>query len=758
MIIFIAKLYNYLYICNMKRAMFILILSFCSSVKSLCNNFSVVQNSTVTISIPKSSRPVVGSAVDMFADDISAVLGCDLKTVYGAKAANIILDYDRSLPFEGFRIKVNDGTLYIYGADDHGLAYGLLEISSKMGVSPWVYWADCTPRHRKSFTLEDGFVQEESPAVAYRGIFINDEDWGLLPWASKQEPEAFTMKQGRIKGAIGPKVNEKIFQLMLRLHANYYWPAMHECSQPFFTIDGNREMAAKYGIYIGGSHCEPMATSPAAEWGVRGKGDYNYVTNKSAVQSFWQERLNEIKDQEIVYTIGMRGVHDGAMQGVRTDDEKLKYLQMVIDDQRGMLSKTLGKKAEDIPQVFVPYKEVLDVYKSGLNVPDDVTLMWTDDNYGYIRHFPDSVEHARSGGNGLYYHVSYWGRPHDYLWLSAVDPDVVQKQLYDAYKYGIRKMWILNVGDIKPSEFLIELFMRSAWYGQELHDFYMTQFCVREFGKKYEPRLSSVMSKYFTLASECKPEHLAGTRTEEADKAYWNKIHALPGYWSKEEIAERVKDYQEISDEVEKLYRIVDDEHKDAFFQLVKYPVQAAAQMNFKFLCPERCEAAYDSIQSLTYIYNKVCAGGKWDGIMDASPRNLPVFAKVTPEQLFTDYPEKSEWKRLQGTYVREQQWDGYDIDAAEYTDSVTLQVRLFPGHPVIGDKLSFQLVVDGVSLPVMEYQTVGRSEEWKQNVLRGYAVREVTVALDKSRKSHYVVFKPLAERAELLGIYKKMQ
>ena len=224
--------------------------------------------------------------------------------------------------------------------------------------------------------LRAGYSTEQSPAVAYRGIFINDEDWGILPWSG---------------GVIGPETNERIFQLMLRLRANYYWPAMHEVSQPFFTIPGNREMAHKYGIYIGGSHCEPMATSPAKEWEMRGVGDYNYVTNSEAVKNFWQERLEEVKGQDIVYTIGMRGLHDGSMQGTKTKEDKLRYLQQAIDDQREMLRSTVNVDVASVPQVFVPYKEVLDIYRSGLQVPDDVTLMWTDDNYGYIRHFPDSV-------------------------------------------------------------------------------------------------------------------------------------------------------------------------------------------------------------------------------------------------------------------------------------------------------------------------------------------------------------------------------
>ena len=740
-------------------------------------DFIIPSGSRLAVYVPEGGRSVVHSALDMFGSDVQSVLSVNMKRVKSQAKADIVLSIDSDLPREGFRLDVVKGRLHIVGADDHGLAYGLLEVSRMMGVSPWVYWADCTPRKLSEFVLAEGFHQQQSPAVAYRGIFINDEDWGLNPWATRQEPEAWTIRQGRIKGAIGPKVSERIFQLMLRLRANYYWPAMHECSQPFFTIQGNREMAAKYGIYIGGSHCEPMGTSPAAEWTISGVGEYNYVTNRDNVLDFWRKRVEETKNQEMVYTIGMRGVHDGDMQGVKTKEEKLKYLQMVIDDQRQMLADVKGVSADSVPQVFIPYKEVLDIYHSGLKVPDDVTLMWTDDNYGYIRHFPDSTERARSGGNGVYYHVSYWGRPHDYLWLNSLSPSLLENEMCAAYHRGISNVWVLNVGDIKPSEYQIELFMQLAWDGDSydlLHERqtgvmgdspvierikFIDYFVQREFGDDLQKDIVDVLRTYFRLSSEMKPEHMAGTRVEESDKAYWNTVRPIPGDWTKARIAQRVKDYQSISDRVESLSRLVPAERRDAFFQLVKYPVQAAAQMNFKFLCPDRCEEAYDSIQSLTYIYNKVCAHGKWDGIMDASPRNLPVFQKVTADML-PSYPDVSEWEPLDKCDRIALDGDTpYLLTTPLGTDSVTLKVHLTPNHPYAGDRLSFRLSVDGVQSDEVQYQTYDRSEEWKQNVLRGYAVRILTLPVDASKTQHEVRFLPVRRfvtGVKLLGIYKK--
>jgi len=745
----------------MKQLISTIILLLFAFLNVTAKDFTMRERGTIRIYVPEGQKPVMASALDMFRDDVSKVLDSKVQSVKYDRKASIVCRIDTSLPAEGFVHRVVDGRLIITGADSHGLAYGLLELSRMIGVSPWEYWADCTPRHRESFSLEDGYMDEQSPKVRYRGIFINDEDWGLNPWATRNEPEAWTINSGRIKGAIGPKVNERIFQLLLRLRANYYWPAMHECSQPFFTIDGNREMAKRYGIYIGGSHCEPMATSPAAEWALRGEGDYNYVTNRTAVQKFWKQRLDEVKDQEIVYTLGMRGVHDGAMQGVKTMEDKVKCLQMVIDDQRSMLDK-------DVPQVFVPYKEVLDVYRNGLRVPDDVTLMWTDDNYGYVRHFPDSIENARKGGNGLYYHCSYWGRPHDYLWLNSMPLDLMTNQLQCAYDNGIRQIWILNVGDIKPSELQTELFMDMAWCGEQsqesvcdrpyttINKAFLDMFCEREFGKEYATDIVNVLETYFRQTALCKPEFMAGTRTEEADKVYWSKVRPMPGDWDKVKVARRIADYQEISDKVEALYSMMPDGRKDAFFQLVKYPVQAAAQMSFKYLCPDRCKQAHDSIQALTYIYNKVCAGGKWNGIMDASPRSLPVFKEVTADML-PQYPEHSEWVRIEEGTVGSDGDTVYDIDVPEGSDSVTVQVRLIPTHPVQGDSLSFSICIDNGRSYTASYETHDRSEEWKQNVLRGYAQRTFTIPVDGSRTHHTILLHPLTKGVYPLIILSKM-
>lgn len=706
-------------------------------------DFLLQRGKKVRVCVESTDEPVSATALEMLRGDVKAVLGVTMTEVKTPKSSEIVATLDGTLPREGFRLDVKKGRLWVAGADAHGLAYGLLEVSRLLGVSPWVWWADCVPCSQEQFVLKEGYTTAQSPAVAYRGIFINDEDWGILPWSG---------------GVIGPETNERIFQLLLRLRANYYWPSMHEVSKPFFTIEGNREMAHRYGIYVGGSHCEPMGTSPATEWKMRGVGDYNYVTNRENVLNFWQERVDEVKGQDMVYTIGMRGVHDGAMQGVKTKEEKLKYLQQVIDDQRVLLASAMKTDAANIPQVFVPYKEVLDIYHSGLDVPDDVTLMWTDDNYGYIRHFPDAQERLRRGGNGLYYHVSYWGRPHDYLWLATFSPFLMRQQLTEAYERGIQQMWVLNVGDIKPAEYQMEAFLNMAWgetlfldeedtSAMSLEWKAMRRFYAREFGESLADTLTSVMVDHYRLAFDRKPEHMGGTRVEEADKQYWGTFRPISG-WTQADVMRRTEAYQQLSNAVEALERQVPAHRRQAYFQLVKYPVQAAAQMNFKFLCPEKSCEAYDSIVSLTHIYN---SNPRWRGIMDMAPRKLSVFSKVTaplscPEaQPATILYDADTWQ-----LVRLGEERAFVFETSE--DSVCFDIRLLPTHPVSGNRLSFSVSVDGGVPQQFDYQTYDRSEEWKQNVLRNYAQRHARFPL-VSGVQHTLTFKALTEGVYLRSI-----
>ena len=728
--------------------------------------FVLDDNTRVDISINHDAS-VVNSAREMLAGDVLAVLNDTLVvsaaegpiiagvglTEYYDKADKAFFDENGR---ESFIIKVlDDGRLLIAGADSHGLAYGMLELSRLMGVSPWEWWADATPRRLDRFELPAGYTNRQAPDVDYRGIFINDEDWGLMPWSST------TMEPGNKRGVVGPLTNEKIFQLLLRLRANYYWPAMHEVTEPFFLTPGNREMAEKYGIYIGGSHCEPMASSTAVEWKRRGKGEYDYVNNRDSVMAFWEEGVRDVADQEIVYTLGMRGVHDSAMKGAKTVEEQKNVLTKAIADQRDMIARYVNEDVTAVPQVFIPYKEVLDVYHAGLEVPEDVTLMWCDDNYGFIRHFPTEAEQARKGGNGMYYHVSYWGRPHDYLWLGTFSPYLLYQQMSEAYKRGVRKMWILNVGDIKPAEYQTELFMDMAWdidaVAEEGVEKHLENFLAREFGAAAAKELLPVVNEHYRLAFIRRPEFLGNTRTEERDRKRWNTITDLP--WSDEYVKARIDDYKGLSDRVEAVAATIPAERADEYFQLVKYPVQAAAQMNDKFLYGQlarhgkadwsRSKAAYDSIVALTEIYNK----GKWRGIMDMKPRKLPVFDPLTPDTCAeTPHPalrsialDSHIGKAIEhpglgrsGKAIELPKGEAVSFDLGKLKgDSVTIVLSFLPNHPIVdGEGLKVAVSLDGSGEQTADYSTQGRSEEWKENILNMRAQRRFTFPL-KGRKAH---------------------
>lgn len=733
-------------------------------------DFTLRKGENITVSLSDNEKVFVKTAFDMLRHDLMAVLGDSARITSGD--ADIVigtLGVDKGIekvnadlsPLEGveqgFLVAVLPSRqLLIAGSDSHGTVYGMMELSRMLGVSPWEWWADVHPAARDSFSLPEGYSTVQSPDVRYRGIFINDEDWGLMPWSG------LTYEPCNGRGVVGAKTNGKIFELLVRLRANYYWPAMHECTRPFFLTEGNREAAEKYGIYIGGSHCEPMASSTAGEWPVRGKGEYDYVNNRDSVYAFWEERLREVAGQEILYTLGMRGVHDSKMLGANTAEEQKEVLEKVIDDQRGLLAKYIDRDVTKVPQVFIPYKEVLDVYKAGLEVPDDVTLMWCDDNYGYIRHFPTEKERARKGGNGVYYHVSYWGRPHDYLWLGSLSPYLMFDQMARAYDKGMRDIWVLNVGDIKPSEYQTELFLDMAWDIDKVKDSgvgrHLRDFLAREFGEDAGDALLPVMNGHYRLLNVRKPEFMGNTRVEEGKKqGFYGVVHDLP--WNEGEIATRLADYRSISDKVEELWGRIPENRKDAFFQLVKYPVQGAAQMNRKHLSAQlarhgkgewgEADAAYDSIASLTRTYNEGFHNqGKWNRIMDMHPRELPVFARLPHDM--AGYPmENPESPALvingedakEGTFKRCERLGlgegaivldkggkaSFSFTAAP-SDSLRIVFCFVPSHPVSGETLRFSAVIDGIETPVTDYATKGRSEEWKENILTNQAIREFTV------------------------------
>ena len=748
-----------------------------------CAQFSLRSDQPIKLACDNAEEKVVQTALKLFIRDYQSVFSAS--AAVDARQGNIIVGTVGKSPLlkavsadvsalagkkQAFLLQVlPDGKLLVAGSDSHGTAYGIMELSRLIGVSPWEWWADVTPEKKISFVLPAEYQTLQSPSVEYRGIFINDEDWGLMPWSSQ------TYEPSDIKGHIGPKTNARIFELLLRLRANTYWPAMHECTLPFFLTEGNRKVAEEYGIFIGSSHCEPMVCSAAGEWRRRGQGDYDYVNNSASVYKFWEDRVKEVAQQGNIYTLGMRGVHDGQMQGAKTVAEQKAVLERVLKDQRGLLQKYVNKDVTAIPQAFIPYKEVLDIYNAGLQVPDDVTLIWCDDNYGYIRHFPTAEERARKGGNGIYYHVSYWGRPHDYLWLGTFSPYLLHQQMKLAYDRGIQKMWVLNVGDIKPAEYQIELFLDMAWNIDEVNEIGVTahlkSWLGREFGSNCAEELLPAMEAHYQLSYIRKPEFMGNTREEERDPKY-KVIKDLP--WSEQTISERLRSYTVLSDVVERMESNIPADRQDAYFQLVKYPVQAAAQMNRKILTAQlarhskadwkQSDAAFDSIASLTQQYNSL-QNGKWNRMMDFQPRKLPVFKRVehttATEPMVTDRKMLCKWNAMECTYGKPVPYEGlgYERKAAgirkgssltfafdDYgKDSVEVEIRLLPSHPLDEKQLRFAISVDEAVPQTVSYETKGRSEEWKENILRNQAIRKVTLPINK-QASHKLVITALDE------------
>jgi hypothetical protein len=504
--------------------------------------------------------------------------------------------------------------LVIAGSDRRGTAYGVFTLSQAVGVSPWHWWDDVPAQHHDVVTIKAGAYAQNSPAVKYRGIFLNDEDWSLQPWAAKNmDPE--------IKD-IGPKTYARICELLLRLKANLLWPAMHPCTKAFNIYPENKQVADDYAIVMGSSHCEPMLRDNVTEWDKKTRGEWNYQTNRDQVRQYWEERVAQNGKLENVYTLGMRGIHDDPFPAKGTMADKVALLEQIFTDQRDILSRLVNPDLSQVPQIFIPYKEVLKIYQSGLVVPDDVALMWVDDNFGYIRELSNPEEEKRAGGSGVYYHVSYWGGPHDYLWLGTTPPALIWEEMTKAYDYNARKVWVLNVGGFKKSEIETDFFLHLAWDVDGARSFqqkeWLTDWAARQFGPEHSAAIGEILDEYYRLNDAPKPEHF-GTP---------NTIFSVENY---NEAEKRLASFARLIEKTDALYAQMPEEQKDAFFELVLYPVHGSGFMNEKFIYAAmgdqpHAQAAYDQIQADTETYNLKIAGGKWNLIVSAAPRKQPVF------------------------------------------------------------------------------------------------------------------------------------
>lgn len=754
----------------------------------------------VTYHIQKNVDPVVKVAAEMFAGDMEAVTGKSAVAEKEKTATIRVFELDKTsgsdkkalmkqgVPvselqkkIDGFHISIKGNQIVIVGTNGRGAAYGLLEMSRKAGVNPWIWWGDVVPEKRTSLTIDDGFTTLQGASVEYRGIFINDEDWSLRPWSChhfEKGPE----------GRIGRETYKKVFQLLMRLRANAIWPAMHEGTTSFFKVPGAKAVADSCGIAVGSSHCEPLLRCNTGEWDVSKRGRYNYITNKAEVQKYWAERLDEVKGSKggNMLTIGMRGIHDGSMEGVKTMKEKFDGLQQVINDQQDLIRKHIGDPSKQI-QVFIPYKEVLDIYNMGLKVPDYVTLMWCDDNYGYLTRLPDAKEQKCIGGGGIYYHLSYWGRPHDHLWLTTTQPGLLYNEMKAAYDHNVRKIWIVNVHDPKVAGYDLELFLDMAWNinsvkANTVGQHYQSWLC-RQFGDEAGKALFPAMKEFYKLCGERRPEFMGWTQVELNKKKYPRGLSPVRGSEfstsafgnERERYLER---YAVIASKVKDAEALVRPELKDAFFTAIKYPVLAANANARKLL--RNSTAANKEIQELTNEYNKNIANGKWDGLMDMQPRKLPVFD--APKTSISINGKDENGKELNGDdkAVHPLEQDGaiarnaadyqkatgklevvdmlghsmkavalskgesliYDFETVKEGDAL-LKVALIPAQPNDKGDLRFSVSVDGAEPTVFSLKEPFRSERWKLNVLRGQAVRDLKLEGLKAG-SHTLVIKAL--------------
>ena len=714
--------------------------------------------SPITYNIPKKTDPVVAIALDMWKGDMQQVTGMT-PVPASKKQATVNCQHSKTVPFDGFRIFIQDKQIVIEASNGRGMAYGLLELSRKAGVSPWVWWGDVTPEKKDRLILDSNFRTEQSPSVAYRGIFINDEDWSLRNWAWKNYEKTDQF------GTMGPKTYKAIFQLLLRLRANAIWPGMHTGTPGFFTIPGNKEMADSCGILIGTSHCEPLLRNNVAEWDHTKRGAYNYITNREQVQQYWIERLKEVKGSEEFFTIGMRGIHDGSMEGVKTKKEKLEGLQQVIDDQRELIRKYYNKEVEKVPQVFIPYKEVLEVLESGLQVPDDVTLMWCDDNYGYMTRLSDAEQQKRSGGGGVYYHLSYWGRPHDYLWLTTTQPGLVYSEMKAAYDHNCKKLWIVNVHDPKVAAYDLEFFLDMAWdinsiQPQTINQHLANWLCT-QFGDEVGKALFPAMQQFYRLCGIRKPEFMGWTQVELDKQKYpGGKSHVTDIGLTRQEAAERLESFGCLKAIVDKCRLLLRPELSNAYEAHIAYPIYAAAAMTRKIVSDSATShLAYEEIVALTRRYNAL-ANGKWKGLMDAAPRQLPVFEDICG-RLYDDEP-------FEGVACNAAEYDAaskgsqpiqmlghsmnavsipkggeltYEFETQQEGEAV-LYTAMIPTQPNDKGDLRYQVQIDNEAPIVISLKEKYRSEFWKVSVLRGQALKQTPVKLSKG--SHTLKVKAL--------------
>ncbi|WP_320168270.1 glycosyl hydrolase 115 family protein [Mangrovibacterium marinum] len=504
-------------------------------------------------------------------------------------------------PFPGV-----DKALVLAGSDKRGTIYAMLNLSRDMGVSPWYWWADVPVDQHSVVSINVGRFVTESPKVKYRGIFLNDEEPALGGWV-----------RGNF-GDFNAKFYSHLFELILRLHGNYLWPAMW--GKAFFDDDPeNGRLADELGIVIGTSHHEPLGRAHD-EWRRYGSGPWDYSKNAKVLTAFWTKGMERMKDFETIVTVGMRGDGDEAM----SEGTNIALLEKIVRDQRKIISKVTGKKAEDTPQMWALYKEVQDYYDKGMRVPDDVTLLLCDDNWGDVRKLPNMDAPKHPGGYGMYYHFDYVGGPRNYKWMNVSQIQRVWEQMNLTYSHGVDRVWIVNVGDLKPMEYPISFFLDMAWNPEQFNAQNLFQhtvdWCAEQFGEAYAEESARIIDLYTKYNHRVTPELLD------------ENTFSLENYNEFERVR---NDYRDLAMDALRLYNLIPIEYKDAFDQLVLFPTNASSNLYEMYYAvaknhqlaeandpaannwADEVQKCFDRDSLLTAHYNQQIAGGKWNHQMD---------------------------------------------------------------------------------------------------------------------------------------------
>jgi hypothetical protein len=586
----------------------------------------------VTLSVPQlSSDKIPGSKEIIIAgtigkspliDELVRKKKIDVSEVTGKWETFIIQLIEK--PFRGV-----EKALVIAGSDKRGTIYGIYEVSRQIGVSPWYWWTDIPVNHKEALYALPGKFMQGSPSVKYRGIFLNDEAPDLSNWIRFKYgtvPPGENPPMPANVANYGHEFYTRLFELMLRLKANYLWPAMWNNA---FNEDDtlNPKLADEYGIVMGNSHQEPMLRAQK-EWDRRYQrtiGSWNYAKNPDLLESFWREGIRRNRNYESIITMGLRGANDTQMAPGGPEANK-SLLEKIVDVQRKIIAGEINPEVTKVPQLWCLYKEVQDYYNAGMRVPDDVTLLWAEDNWGNIRRLPTTEERKRSGGAGIYYHFDYHGGPRSYQWINSNPVPKIWDQMSLAKQYGADRIWIVNVGHFKGYEFPIEYFLDLAWNTEKMTGEntgeYTREWAAREFGPEYAVGISEIMSLYTKYNGRRKPELLSPS------------TYSLVNYNEGERVAD---DYKELAAKAEALYVKLPSESRDAFYQLILFPVKASALVNELYIAAgknelysrqgrastngiaDRVRQLFSQDTSLMGYYNRDYAEGKWKHFMDQS-------------------------------------------------------------------------------------------------------------------------------------------